>query len=272
MPDHDVSMTTPIPVIYRDDHLVIVHKPSGALVHRSALDRHAPVIMLQALRDQLGQHVYPAHRLDRPTSGAMIFALTLEMATALGHQFQDQKVQKRYLAIVRGIGPEQATYDWALREEDGKRPKAEMPAMAAETHVRRLDSVELPVAIDRYPTSRYSLMSVTPTTGRRHQIRRHLSRGGYPIIGDARHGKGIHNRFFRDNFETGRLLLAAVMLEFYHPAREQRLRVSAAVQEDMAALMHRFGWAGHCPVNQVQWQDNTQSNAPDTSDRRDAAS
>lgn len=272
MSDHDVSMTTPIPVIYRDDHLVIVHKPSGALVHRSALDRHAPVIMLQALRNQLGQHVYPVHRLDRPTSGAMIFALTPGMATALGQQFQGQQVQKRYLAIVRGIGPEQNIYDWALREEDGKRPKAEMPAMEAETHVRRLDSVELPVAIDRYPTSRYSLMSVTPTTGRRHQIRRHLSRGGYPIIGDARHGKGIHNRFFRDHFEAGRLLLAAVMLEFYHPAREQTLRVSAAVEEDMAALMHRFGWAGHCPVNQVQWQDNTQSNAPDTSDRRDAAS
>ncbi len=250
-------MTPPIPVLYRDDHLVVVHKPSGALVHRSAMDRHAPLVMLQALRDQLGVRVYPAHRLDRPTSGALLFALTPEMATALGQQFQHHQVQKHYLAVVRGIGPETATYDWALREEDGKRPKAEMPAMAAETHVRRLDSVELPIAIDRYPTSRYSLMSVTPTTGRRHQIRRHLSRGGYPIIGDAKHGKGIHNRFFRDHFDAGRLLLAAVTLEFYHPVHEQRLRVSAAVEEDMAALMLRFGWGGHCPVNQVQWQDTT---------------
>ncbi|RKD87612.1 tRNA pseudouridine synthase C [Kushneria marisflavi] len=267
MPDHDTFMTPPIPVIYRDDHLVVVHKPSGALVHRSALDRHAPLVMLQALRNQLGQHVYPVHRLDRPTSGALLFALTPEVATALGHQFQQQQVQKRYLAIVRGIGPEQAIYDWALREEDGKRPKAEMPAMEAETHVRRLDSVELPIAIDRYPTSRYSLMSVTPTTGRRHQIRRHLSRGGYPIIGDARHGKGIHNRYFRDNFETGRLLLAAVTLEFHHPVLERTLRATAAVEEDMAALMHRFGWAGHCPLSHVQWPETL-----DTSDKRDAAS
>lgn len=261
-------MTTPIPVIYRDDQLVIVHKPSGALVHRSALDRHAPLVMLQALRNQLGQHVYPVHRLDRPTSGALMFALTPDMATALGHQFQQQQVRKRYLAIVRGIGPDAASYDWALREEDGRRPKAEMPAMEALTHVRRLDSVELPVAIDRYPTSRYSLMSVTPATGRRHQIRRHLSRGGYPIIGDARHGKGIHNRFFRDHLDAGRLLLAATMLEFYHPALEHTLRVDAAVEADMAALMQRFGWAGHCPVNRVQWQQSTD----DTSDRRDTAS
>ncbi|WP_456269421.1 pseudouridine synthase [Kushneria sp. AK178] len=258
-------MTTPIPVIYQDDHLVIVHKPAGALVHRSALDRHAPLVMLQALRDQLGRHVHPVHRLDRPTSGALMFALTPDMATALGHQFQQQQVRKRYLAIVRGIGPEAATYDWALREEDGKRPKAEMPAMDALTRVRRLDSIELPLAIDRYPTSRYSLMSVTPATGRRHQIRRHLSRGGYPIIGDARHGKGVHNRFFRDHFDAGRLLLAAVSLEFYHPARQRRLEVRAAVEDNMAALMLRFGWGGHCPVNRVQWRETT-DDLPDTGD------
>ncbi|WP_192036123.1 pseudouridine synthase [Halomonas sp. YLGW01] len=240
-------MSAPLPILYQDDTLVVIAKPSGLLVHRTALARGETRFALQLLRDQLGRHVYPVHRLDRPTSGVLVFALSSQIARTLGEAFAEQRVSKRYLAVVRGQGPEAERLDYALREEDGRRPKAEMPAMAAATEVRRLDSVELPVRVDRYPSSRYSLMEARPLTGRRHQIRRHLSRRGYPIIGDARHGKGNHNRFFSENLDTSRLLLAAVELGFDHPVSGERLIVNAGLEEDMTQLFDRFGWNAHLP-------------------------
>ncbi|WP_121171840.1 pseudouridine synthase [Kushneria sinocarnis] len=252
-------MSATLDIIFQDEQLVVVHKPAGALVHRSALDRHAPVVMLQCLRDQLGRRVYPAHRLDRPTSGLLLFAFDSATAARLGEAFREQQVAKRYLAVVRGIGPEEALYDWPLQEEDGRRPKAEQPPMAAATRVRRLDSIELPVRVDRYPQSRYSLMEAVPLSGRRHQIRRHLSRGGYPIIGDAKHGKGVHNRFFRDRLDSDRLLLAAVELGFTHPADGRWLNLQAPVADDFAALLDRLGWAGHNPPREVAHFDRRPS-------------
>ncbi|MDR5865228.1 pseudouridine synthase [Halomonas koreensis] len=240
-------MTDSLPILYQDDHLVAVHKPAGLLVHRTALARGERHFLLQTLRDQLGRRVYPVHRLDRPTSGLMVLALTPEAASRLAETFERQRVAKRYLAVVRGTGPEAERLDYALRDEDGRRPKAEMPAREAITEVRRLDSVELPVRVDRYPSSRYSLMEARPLTGRRHQIRRHLSRRGYPIIGDAKHGKGVHNRFFAERLACPRLLLAAVGLAFDHPADGRRLSLECALDGPMTQLFQQFGWAGHLP-------------------------
>ena len=248
-------MCEALPIVYQDDTLVAVRKPSGLLVHRTALARGETRFALQMLRDQLGRHVYPVHRLDRPTSGLLLFALSPAMATALGEGFTAQRVHKRYLAVVRGIGPEHEWLDNPLREEDASRPKAEMPAQPACTEIRRLDSVELPVQVDRYPRARYSLMEARPTTGRRHQIRRHLSKRGYPIIGDAKHGKGLHNRFFRDRLGCARLLLAAVGLRFRHPALDATLQLSAAVDADMQRLFESFGWAGHLPRDDLHWDE-----------------
>ncbi|SDK24633.1 pseudouridine synthase [Billgrantia gudaonensis] len=238
-------------ILHDDAHLVVVHKPAGLLVHRTDLARGEREFLVQRLRDRLGRRVYPVHRLDRPTSGVMVFALDPESASRLGAAFTERRVTKRYLAVVRGIGPETASLDYPLREEDGRRPKAEMPAQPAITEVRRLDSVELPIAVDRYPRARYSLMEARPLTGRRHQIRRHLSRRGYPIVGDAKHGKSIHNRFFADRLDAPRLLLAAVELDFEHPVDACRLRVNAGLDAPMSRLFERFGWSGHLPVDRV---------------------
>ncbi|WP_089713663.1 pseudouridine synthase [Halomonas daqiaonensis] len=241
-------MTPALSLLHQDDHLVAVHKPAGLLVHRSALARGEREFLVQQLRDQLGQRVYPVHRLDRPTSGVIVFALDPETAAGLQKAFTARQVEKRYLAVVRGIGPQQERLDYPLREEDGRRPKAEMPAMEAVTEVRRLDSVELPVRVDRYPQSRYSLIEARPQTGRRHQIRRHLSRRGYPIIGDAKHGKGNHNRFFAERLECPRLLLAAVGLALDHPVSGQRLDLCCPLDACMTRLFERFGWTGHLPA------------------------
>ncbi|MGQ4879160.1 pseudouridine synthase [Billgrantia sp. LNSP4103-1] len=255
-------MTEPLTLLHRDDHLVAVHKPSGLLVHRSKLAHGASEFLLQRLRDQLGQRVYPVHRLDRPTSGVMVFALDSSTAARLGETFTERRVAKRYLAVVRGIGPERERLDYALREEDGCRPKSEMPALEAVTDIRRLDSVELPIQVDRYPSSRYSLMEARPLTGRRHQIRRHLSRRGYPIIGDAKHGKGNHNRFFADRLGCSRLLLAAVGLSFEHPAGGQRLTLSCGLDASMTALFRRFGWAGHLPLDAARCHAASEPSIP----------
>jgi tRNA pseudouridine65 synthase len=242
-------MTNALSLLYRDDHLVAVHKPAGLLVHRTTLARGEREFLLQRLRDQLGQRVYPVHRLDRPTSGVMLFALSPEVAAPLASAFTARRVAKRYLAVVRGIGPERDRLEYPLREEDGRRPKAEMPAMEAVTEVTRLDSVELPIQVDRYPRSRYSLMEVRPLTGRRHQIRRHLASRGYPIIGDAKHGKSIHNRFFAERLDCPRLLLAAVGLTIDHPVDGRRLVLNCGLDAPMMRLFQRFGWAGHLPTD-----------------------
>lgn len=253
-------MPVPLDILYQDDTHVVVYKPAGVLVHKSAIDRHAPRILMTELRDQLGQWVYPVHRLDRPTEGVMVFTFDSDSARRVSECFVQRRVHKRYLAIVRGYGPKQACIDRPLREEDGTRPKAECPAMEAVTHVRRLADVELPVAIDRYPTSHYSLMDVRPITGRRHQIRRHLSVEGYPIIGDAKHGKSTHNRYFKEQFFAthegdARLLLASVALDVPHPVLGQRVQISAPLSDAFASLIVTLGWAAHLPTHTVQLRD-----------------
>ncbi|NOG31938.1 pseudouridine synthase [Halomonas sp. CH40] len=242
----------PLTILYQDDDLVAVHKPAGLLVHRSQLARGEREFLLQRLRNQLNRRVYPVHRLDRPTSGVMVFGFSSEVAARLSASFSERQVEKRYLAVVRGVAPEQERLDYPLREEDGTRPKAQMPAMPAMTDIRRLDSVELPVQVDRYPVARYSLVEARPLTGRRHQIRRHLSRRGYPIIGDAKHGKSIHNRFFAERFAAPRLLLAATWLAFDHPQQAKRVQLSCALDDTMTALFEHLGWAGHLPLDSVR--------------------
>jgi tRNA pseudouridine65 synthase len=245
------TMSTPR-LLYRDAHLVAVHKPAGLLVHRTDLARGEREFLVQRLRDRLGQRVYPVHRLDRPTAGVMLFALSPAVAARLGAAFAERRVAKRYLAVVRGLGPEEARLDNPLREEDGRRPKAEMPALEAITVVRRLAGVELPVQVDRYPRSRYSLMEAQPLTGRRHQLRRHLAASGHPIIGDAKHGKGNHNRYFRDVMGCPGLLLAATRLALEHPVEGHRLVIEAALEIPMARLFSRFGWSAHLPLDAVR--------------------
>ncbi|WP_110692772.1 pseudouridine synthase [Salinicola halophyticus] len=245
----------PLAVIYRDARLIAVAKPPGMLVHRTALARGETRFVMQTLRDQIGQHVYPVHRLDRPTGGVLLFALDSDAAAALSLAFTEQQMTKRYLAVVRGWGPETVSVDAPLREEDGTRPKAEMPAQAALTHFRRLATVEIPVAVDRYPHSRYSLMEARPETGRRHQIRRHLAHCGHPIINDAKHGKGLHNRYFRDHLDCPHLLLAAVFLQFRHPFEGRTLTLEAAPDNHFSALLTRFGWQAHLTQNGARWED-----------------
>lgn len=235
-------------ILFRDQDIVAINKPSGLLVHRSPIDRSETRFALQMLRDQIGQHVFPVHRLDKPTSGVLLFALSPDVARILSQQFEQQRVSKRYLAVVRGFAPEDGVIDYALKEKwdklEDRRTDRNKPAQPAVTTYTRLATIELPVYVDRYPQTRYSLLEVFPETGRRHQIRRHLKHIGHPIIGDAKHGKGVHNRFFQQQYQCHRLLLACTDLRIDHPVSGEKLHFTAPLEKSFARILTAFGWSG----------------------------
>lgn len=236
-------------IVYRDDRLVAIDKPAGLLVHRTDLDRHETRFAVQMLRDQLGRAVWPVHRLDKGTSGILLFALDPETAAAVGGQFERGEVAKRYVAVVRGHPDEQGEIDHPLGrmpDEYGYRGENDV-LQPAVTHYRRLATVELPYRVDRYPTSRYALVELTPLTGRRHQLRRHMKHISHPIVGDATHGKGRHNRLFAELFDCRRLLLAAVELRFRHPDDGREVVISAPPSPDFADCIRQLGWTYPIP-------------------------
>jgi tRNA pseudouridine65 synthase len=238
-----------LPVLYRDDAIVVVNKPSGLLVHRSPIDRHETRFAVQLLRDQLGRHVYPVHRLDKGTSGALTFALDKATATALAEQFAGRQVRKTYVAVVRGWPPASGVIDHPLDPvQDTYAPAAVTARKPCRTVLRSLAWVELPVRVDRYPTSRYALVELEPETGRRHQLRRHLAHLSHPIIGDSTYGKGRHNRLFVERYGVHRLLLACVRLEFEHPVTRATVRVEADPGPEFAALQRRLPWTDWPPT------------------------
>jgi tRNA pseudouridine65 synthase len=232
-----------LPILYRDDHLVVVDKPSGLLVHRSIIDRHEHRFAVQILRNQLGRRVYPAHRLDKGTSGALAFALDRESASSLATQFSSGEVLKLYLAVVRGWPDPEGVIDHPLEpvRDEVLGPQAD-GARDARTNFRTLAMVELPHRVDRYPTSRYALVELEPLTGRRHQLRRHLAHASHPIVGDSTYGKGKHNRLFRELYGSQRLLLACTQLRFRHPASHEPCAVDAPLAVEFAAVIRKLGW------------------------------
>ena len=238
-----------LPVLFRDEHLVAIHKPSGLLVHRTSLDAHEQRFAVQLLRRQLRRRVYPVHRLDKGASGALLFGLSPQVAAALGETVRLHALRRTYLAVVRGHaardGRDRPPARPALRPgrarpggARGPRPGGGDRAFGASP------PIELPHRVDRYPTSRYSLLELSPRTGRRHQLRRHLAHASHHIVGDSTYGKGRHNRLFRDLFGSHRLLLACVELRFDHPVTGAPLTIRAPLAEDFAAVVETLGWKG----------------------------
>ena len=230
------TVQTKLTILHHDQHLVAIDKPAGLMVHRSRIDVHAREFALQMLRDQIGQMVFPIHRLDRPTSGVLLFGLNPEIAKVLSRQFEARTVDKTYTAIVRGIPPQTGIWDEPLLEKpdpivDAKADKNK-PAQAAVTHFETIRSWEVPFSTGKYPHSRYSLVNIFPKTGRRHQIRRHFNHMSHPIIGDTSHGDRRHNRLFRERFGSRRLLLVASSIGLIHPELKTPLTINAAVGVD----------------------------------------
>lgn len=243
-------------ILYQDDQLVAINKPSGLLVHRSLIDTREHEFALQLTRDQIGQRVYPVHRLDRPTSGVLLFALSSEMARAISEQFSERGVSKEYLALVRGYAEPEGHINYPLKEQLDKlsdaKADADKEAQEAITDYRCLEQSELPFAVGRYATTRYSWVSLKPHTGRKHQLRRHMKHIFHPIVGDTTHGDGKQNAFVRQQFNCQRLMLHARSLELLHPVSLAPIMLLAPLPEDMLQPLQAMGFSGLCEPTESQ--------------------
>lgn len=226
-----------LPIIYNDGQLVAINKPNRLLVHKTKIAEEQHLFANRLLADQLGKEVFPVHRIDRATSGVLLFAFDAETTAATQRLFAGGIIKKEYLAVVRGFTRETDTINEPLiRHETGVE-------QAATTVYRRLATIEIPIAVNKYPTSRYSLVSMQPQTGRTHQLRRHFNHMGHPIVGDTKYGDLRHNRMFLQEFGTNSLLLHAYQLAFVHPFSGENISIEAPLSPDFQTILATFGWA-----------------------------
>jgi tRNA pseudouridine65 synthase len=222
-------------ILHIDTDLVAIDKPAGLLVHPSFLDAHEERTALQLLQRQLGERLFPLHRLDKATSGVLLFARNAQAAREWGKAYESGAVFKQYLALARGWPAESGEIDHALAR-DPELPSAGQPRVAAITRFRRLQCFEWPFRVDNgaHPSSRYALVQVEPLTGRRHQIRRHFKHIAHPLVGDTTHGKGEHNRAVAAWLGVQRLWLHAASVEL-----PNGLRMEAPCGPEWAPLLVR---------------------------------
>jgi tRNA pseudouridine65 synthase len=207
-------------LIYVDEHIAVMNKPSGLLVHRG-WDQDDDVALFR-VRDALSSWVTPVHRLDRGTSGALLFARSAEVAATLSRSFAENGVEKRYLALVRGTPPEAGVVDHPVPKKEAG---ARVPAL---TRFRRIACS---------PVDRCALVEAVPATGRLHQIRRHMKHLSHPLIGDVNYGKGDINRHYRARYGLHRLALHAHTLAFAHPVTHEAMCIVAPVPDDLGSVL-----------------------------------
>ena len=212
-------------IIYKDKDLIAINKPHGLLVHRSAFVGDADAFAVQLLRDQIGQRVYPCHRIDRKTGGVLLFAVNKEFDRLMQQQFAQKLIKKKYLAIVRGYTDDSGIIDYPLTNEKGK-------TQEAITEYKTIERTELDIPFGSFKTSRYSLVEVDLQTGRMHQIRKHFAHIMHPIIGDRPHGCNKQNRLFKEKFNMTSMMLHAQELSFNHPINQESITIQADLQEE----------------------------------------
>lgn len=223
-------------ILYNDDDFVAINKPNGLLVHRSRIAADAEEFALQLLRDQLGRKVYPVHRIDRKTSGVLLFAYSRDALVQVQKLFAEHgRVKKQYLAIVRGFTESAGQIAYPLTNENGT-------VQDAVTNYKTVDVAELQIPSGKFMTSRYSLLLVEPVTGRMHQIRKHMSHIFHPIIGDRPHGCNKQNRIFKEKYTMNTMMLHACRLEFLNPVSKSDVKIEAPLFDDFIRVMGIMGW------------------------------
>ena len=212
-------------IIFEDDYLVAINKPHGLLIHRTKLANDANEFAMQILRDQLGYRVTPCHRIDRKTSGALLFSKDKKINILINKLFYENRMKKSYLAIVRGFTDDDGLIDYALKAENGKMQESI-------TKYNCLHKTELQLPYSGQSTSRYSLLKLIPKTGRMHQLRKHMAHINHPIIGDRPHGCNKQNKLFKEKWQMTTMLLHAHSLEFEHPITYEKITIIAELSEE----------------------------------------
>lgn len=212
-------------IIYQDKDLLAINKPAGLLVHKSNIARNTDEDAVSLLEDQIGQPVFPAHRIDRPTSGILLFALNAETANALSQQLQEKSVDKRYLALLRGFCPQEGLITKPLTSEYSSKEKS------AASYYKKIAEFELPIPLQKFQTTRYSLVQAMPITGRTHQLRLHFAHIRHYIIDDKKHGDVKQNKHLKTHFALENMFLHAYQLTFTHPVTQQQIILNAKLPD-----------------------------------------
>lgn len=225
-------------IIFEDDYIICVNKPNNMLVHHAHHSRNVAdeTSLLQFIFDEKGIKTYPIHRLDRKTSGIILLAKQTIFVAKFQELFTLQKIEKTYFGVVRGFSPETKIIDSPVKGRDANVHKE------AETHLKTLAKITLEIPVKPYNSSRYSLVELSPKTGRMHQLRVHANKISNPLIGDAKYGDKNHNIMFEENFGFKNMFLHAGKLEFTHPFLLKKMTLKACFPKDWIALFERFSW------------------------------
>ncbi len=229
---HDAAAPAPppaptsLPILYQDESIVAVSKPSGLLVHRDERNPEAPAV-LQIVRDQLGKFLFPVHRLDRATSGILVYAFSRDLAADLQRSLMAETSQKEYLALVRWPGSfpdlgDRWVCDRALHDDK------DIPRHA-HSEFWLIESFR-----------RCALVGCRIATGRYHQIRRHSNHCGRHILGDTTHGKGRLNELYRIRYGLERLFLHAARLALLHPVSGESLVFEDPLPTELDNVIERL--------------------------------
>jgi tRNA pseudouridine65 synthase len=223
-----------IDIIFEDDDLVAINKPHGLLVHRSNIANDASVFALQLVRDKINKWVYPVHRIDRKTSGVLLFTKSKESLKEVQKIFKERQVEKTYMAIVRGFLEPEGLIDYPLKEGN--------KTQKATTFYKVKEEFELNLPSGKFATSRYSLLEIQPRTGRFHQIRKHLAHIFHPIIGDRPHGCNKQNKIWKEKYKMTTMMLHASSLVFNYPENNPiYIKAQPSVEfKDAITILNKF--------------------------------
>lgn len=212
-----------VEVLYHDEHIVAVSKPSGILVHPYKSRSNQRKTLMSVTRDQIGQYVYPIHRLDRPVSGVIMFGLSSRAVKIVKDRWHTHETKKEYIALCLGVPPEEGKFDFPLQNEQ----KVKQDALTEFWPIYNFDD-------------KYSLVKVRIHTGRKHQIRRHFSRTRHNIIGDTTYGQGKVNHQFQTDFSLMRIFLHAYLLEFVHPFENKKISLVSPLSSDLVEVLKKM--------------------------------
>jgi len=225
-------------ICYEDEYILAVLKPNNVLVHHSSMARNQSdeKSLIQLLFDVYQLPFYPIHRLDRKTSGIILFAKKKEFVAPFQALFVNNQIQKIYYGIVRGHIAELGKIDTPVKGRDANIHKEAL------TYFKCIETVELNIPVHPYDNSRYSLVQLTPKTGRLHQLRIHLNKIAHPLIGDPKYGDRFHNRMFESEFDCSNLFLHAKQLDFIHPFTNKKLSIIANFPNNWSYMFEQFKW------------------------------
>lgn len=224
-------------IIFEDKFIIIVNKPNNILVHNSYYARNIKdATLLEILKQQMGITLYPVHRLDRKTSGTLILAKQQENVAIFQKLFNSNQIEKVYIAIVRGFVTKSRIIDSPVKNPNTQSYKE------ATTFLEPIFTKSLEIPVHPYEVSRYSLVKLTPSTGRMHQLRIHMNKISNPIIGDSKYGDRFHNRMFEQKFNCYNLFLHAYLISFVHPISDKKITVKAQFSSDWLSIFKIFHW------------------------------